>query len=73
MGLDHRFDDGRVVERSQGAEVDHLRVDAVAGELLGGAEACGERAPERDQRDSNRVVAPRRAEWQTGIGVGHRT
>ena len=44
VGLAHRLDDRVDVERRQRAQVDHLGVDAVGGQLLGGGERCRRRS-----------------------------
>ena len=52
--LAHRGDDGRVVERPQAAQVDHLGVDVLGGKRGGRVERLPERAAIGDERN----VAP---------------
>ena len=49
VGLDDRVQERVEVERPDGAEVDHLGVDALGGELLGGGQGHLERSRVGDQ------------------------
>ena len=51
VGLLHRVDDGLGVERAQAPQVDHLGVDALLGQLLGGVQRLADH--DREGRDGD--------------------
>ena len=51
VGLLDRVDDGLGVERAQGAQVDHLGLDALLRQLLGGRQRLADHERERGDRD----------------------
>src|SRR6056297_1950204 len=51
IGFHDRGDDGVVIQRTQGAQVDHLGADAVLGQFVGGFHGIGHADPETDDGD----------------------